>query len=172
MSALALLRNWRLILGGIALGTALIWGAIGHMGKRHYQKLWTNEKAAHVADNTRWTDAQALANARATSAKLAAEAEHARIEKEKDHALTLIRADYNARLARFMRNPAHQSRAVQADLSGPSQSAGTTADPDPGTFLVTGTDLHRCTDAYAIARGWQDWWTAIQATQSPGGNNE
>lgn len=145
-----------------ALAASLIWGALGHMGKRHYEKLWTNEKASHKSDNDRWTAAQALANAQATSAKLAREAHDEQIRKEAESAYSAQLADARARLADYVRlhsaPRANQGSAGAGNLPLAGQAAsepdGPLADP---LIPVPLSDLNSCAEVWVRLKNARDW---------------
>jgi hypothetical protein len=112
-------------------------------------------------------DGQAKANALAKAEKRRVEATYAQIQKDNAHALTLARADADARLRDWMRtHRADQGGSGKADLPRHSDTASG-PDADAGSAFVVGArDLEICTAASVQAAGWRAWWADIQASQA------
>ena len=108
--------------------------------------------------------AEAAATARAEEIKRSTEARYAQIQKEQANALTLARADADARLKRWMRDNAAQGGASRTDLPGAANPA-TGPDELPGAALVALGDLQRCNAAFVTAEGWQRWWREVEKAQ-------
>lgn len=160
----AVKKYWKPVAILAALVGLSTWGLIGWAGKRHAELVAEHAKQGRALDRQRFAEAQARATAIAQEAARNREAAYAKVQKEKDRALSLARADYDARLRQWMRdNRADQGAGT--NLPGASQPTGATAAATDPTFLVSGADLERCTAAYAVAEGWREWWLSIEQTQ-------
>lgn len=159
-------KHWKLLFGGGAFLALLIYAGIQKLNASHWHKKYDREAAQHLKDNQTWTAAQIEANARATAEKAATEARYARIQKDQAHALTLARADADARLRNWMRtHRAGQGAAGQTDLP---DNPGSAPGPDAvsgETFMVAAHDLELCTAAVVKLEGWQSWWAEIEKAQ-------
>lgn len=109
MIALAL-KNWKLLLGGIALAALSLMLVFARMDARHWEKVATAEKAAH---------AQTVANTRAAAKQAALDAAKnvIRVQKAQTMITEEITHDYQARLADARRRAAALGlpRAGEAD---------------------------------------------------------
>jgi hypothetical protein len=164
-AALFAMKHWRLIGSAVLLLALGLYIASLKGDVRHWQKLHAREKLAHERNVANFRIAQEQARANAEAAARAEEQRAAQITKEKDRAITLARADADARLREWMRRQkagADQSGSVRTDLPATAQSSGATDAGADSTFLVAGEDLRRCNAAYVTAKGWQDWWQAIE----------
>ena len=116
-----------------------------------------------AADRKAYSDAQASATMIALANKRDTEARYAKIEKDKSDEISAAHDANRAALARWVRDHTAQGVAQSTDLSA---TATPTGKPDSATqqAVVPVSDLERCSDAFTIAQGWQDWYSAIQGS--------
>lgn len=162
MTALALLRQWKLLLGGAAIAIMGMMLLVAKMDARHWHKKYDREHAALQALVSEQVKARALAEEN----KRATEARYAQIQKEQSDDFKARLADARAQLWRWMRDRAAQSGGgQQADLSG---HPGSAPGPDalPAAALVDVADLERCTAAVIGFEGWQRWYSEVEKAQA------
>jgi hypothetical protein len=133
---------------GIAL--ALAWGAWERSEAQHWHKTADSCSVARKLDQATWQASYDKSVADATIAKLATEANAAKITKENDDALQGQLDDANARADRYARlhpaSSANQNAVGKANLPGPGADTKIPDSPDQSSVVVTRTDFDTCTE--------------------------
>lgn len=151
-----LFAEWyRPVIAALAILVIFLWLSLGDMTKQRDDEhaALVDEQKAHATTVQFYTDAAIIAEQRAKENAARVTAEYAAAAKGASDENARLRADFDRRLAGFLRArpataAANPGGAEATDLPG-STALPAGPMPDAGTALVPVTDLERCAAAYA-----------------------
>jgi len=152
----------------IAIVGALLWGTLEMVEKRHFQKLFLNERTAHTQTKERYSAAQAEAQIVNRIEINRIEREYAAASEKAERKYNALLVDNRAAVTRFVRSQAAK-RAAQGSGAGNTAEMPAGVVQDSEEAVVPVSDLVIAADNYSQLVALIEWAEGVGKVETDSG---